>query len=382
MPASPARRAAHRVVVRTMEQGAYADRALEGEARGLDRRDRAFAMQLTYGTVQRRATLDHVVNAFVDREPPTVARAALHLGLYQLLFLGGVPDRAAVSESVELIKGHRAAGLVNAVLRRVVRDGFELPADDTPEGAAIRHSHPLWLVRQWWDWLGPDDTRALLAANNEPPEFAIRVNPLQADPEHLHLPDGPFDAASHADFQRGAFIVQSTASQLVSTVLDPQPGERVLDLCAAPGNKTTHLAALMGDRGTVVAYERHPGRAETLRKTCERMGATSVTVVCDDAANATGEFDRVLLDPPCSGLGTLQRNPDLRWRMTPDRIASLQVEQDRLLETARARVAPGGRLVYSVCTLSRAEERLDAPTARRTWPHRDGTDGFYIAADG
>jgi 16S rRNA (cytosine967-C5)-methyltransferase len=374
---------AHRVVVRTLEQGAYADRALEGEARGLSRRDRAFAQQLVYGTVQRRLTLDYVVDALVERPPPTVARAALHLGLYQLLFLDGVPDRAAVSESVELVKGHRAAGLVNAVLRRVARDGFELPGDETPEDASIRHSHPEWLVRMWWDWIGPEETRELLAADNRPAEFAVRVNPLvEPDPERLRLPDGPFDAASHADFRRGAFIVQSRASQLVSTIVDPQPGERVLDLCAAPGNKTTHLAALMGNEGEIVAYERHPGRAETLRRTCERMRATCVRVVCDDAANATGTFDRVLLDPPCSGLGTLQRNPDLRWRMTPERIQVLAAEQDRLLEAAERCVAPGGRLVYSVCTLSPAEERLDREKARRTWPHRDGTDGFYIAADG
>lgn len=383
MPASPARRAAHRVVLRTLAQGAYTDRALEGESRGLDRRDRAFAQQLAYGTVQRRSTLDHVIGAFVDREPPPEARAALQLGLYQLLFLDAIPDRAAVSESVELIKGHRASGMVNAVLRRVARDGVELPSDDTPAGAALRHAHPRWLVELWWDWIGPDETRALLEANNRPAEFATRVNTLvEPDPGRLRLPDGPFDAAAHADFARGAFVVQSTASQLVSTIVDPQPGERVLDLCAAPGNKTTHLAALMGDRGEIVAYERHAGRAAALERSCARMRATSVRVVCDDAGNARGTFDRVLLDPPCSGLGTLQRNPDLRWRVTPDAVAAVADEQRRLLDAARRCLRPSGRLVYSVCTLSPAEEHLDRASARRTWPHSDGTDGFYIAADG
>jgi 16S rRNA (cytosine967-C5)-methyltransferase len=369
--------------MRTMDQGAYADRALEGEGRGLDRRDRAFAQQLAYGAVQRRLTLDHVVDALVERAPPTATRAALHLGLYQLLFLDGVPDRAAVSESVELVKGDRTSGLVNAVLRRVIRDGVELPDDDTPAGAALRHSHPRWLVEMWWDWLGPEETRALLQANNRAAEFAVRVNPLvEPDAGRLRLPDGAFDAASHADFSRGAFIVQSSASQLVSTIVDPQPGERVLDLCAAPGNKTTHLAALMGDRGEIVAYERHAGRARALERTCARMRATCVRVVCDDAANAHGSFDRVLLDPPCSGLGTLQRNPDLRWRVTPESVASVAADQNLLLEAAQGCLRPGGRLVYSVCTLSPTEERLDAASSRRTWPHRDGTDGFYIAADG
>src|SRR5436305_10050840 len=236
---SPARQAAFRVVRRVLEQGAYADRAFEGEARRLEGRDRAFAQQLAFGTVQRRGTLDHIAAAYVEREPPDVARAALHLGLYQLLFLDGVADHAAVGESVQLLKGHRAAGMVNAVLRRVARDGFELPGDETPEGAALRHSHPRWIVDLWWDWLGPEDTRALLAAGNRAPERATR------------------EANGHV-------IHQSSASQLVGTLVDPRPGERVLDLCAAPGNKTTHLAALMGNEGEVVAYERPPGRAQAL----------------------------------------------------------------------------------------------------------------------
>jgi 16S rRNA (cytosine967-C5)-methyltransferase len=356
---SAARQAAFRVVRRVNEQGAYADRALEGEARGLDARDRAFAQQLAFGTVQRRAALDHVIAAHVEREPPPEARAALQLGLYQLLFLDGVPAHAAVGESVELIRGHRAAGMVNAVLRRVARDGFELPSDETPAGAAIAHSHPRWIVDLWWEWIGPDETRALLAADNRPAERAQRTAP------------------------NGAAVIQSSASQLVSRIVDPQPGERVLDLCAAPGNKTTHLAALMEDRGEVVAYERHAGRAAALERRAHQLGGSIVTVVQADAAEATGAFDRVLLDPPCSGLGTLARNPDLRWRMTPERVAGLVAEQERLLAAARACVRPGGRLVYSVCTLNPAEERLSDGRVTRTWPHRDGTDGFYIvAADG
>ncbi|MDX6664466.1 MAG: rRNA (cytosine967-C5)-methyltransferase [Solirubrobacteraceae bacterium] len=352
---SLARQVAFRVVRRVLEQGAYADRALEGEGRRLDTRDRAFAQQLVFGTVQRQSTLDHIVDAYVEREPPDVARAALHLGIYQLLFLDGVADHAAVGETVELLKGHRAAGMVNAVLRKVARDGFELPADDTPAGAALHHAHPRWLVDLWWDWLGPDETRALLAADNRPAERGTRESP------------------------NGDVVFQSSASQLVSVLVDPQPGERVLDLCAAPGGKTTHLAALMENRGEVVAYERHGGRATALEARCRQHGADIVKVVNDDAVNATGTFDRVLLDPPCSGLGTLSRNPDLRWRMTPQRIAALVPEQDRLLEVARARVAPGGRLVYSVCTLNPAEDRLETEDLRRTWPHRDATDGFSIA---
>jgi 16S rRNA (cytosine967-C5)-methyltransferase len=170
----------------------------------------------------------------------------------------------------------------------------------------------------------------------------------------------------------------------VARTVDPQPGERVLDLCAAPGGKTTHLAALMGDRGEVVAVERHPGRARALRATAERMRAGSVRVVVGDAREFAGDggFDRVLLDPPCSGLGTLRSHPDLRWHVSPRTVVALAAEQDAMLAAARRARRPGGVLVYSVCTISPAEERLVADDAIRTFPHKDGTDGFYIARDG
>jgi 16S rRNA (cytosine967-C5)-methyltransferase len=390
---SPARRAAHAVVLRTLAGGAYADRALHGEARGLDARDRALAKQLAFGTIQRRLTLDHVIAAHVDRKLEPQVRAALQLGLYQLMFLDGVAAHAAIGEAVELAKpspGHR---LVNAVLRRVQREGVELPADDDPAGAVLRHSHPRWLVDLWWEWLGADETRALLAADNEPAELALRVNPLvdfdlddvpgRRDGEAIVV-DGPFDALAHPGYAAGAFTPQSRASQHVATTLAPAPGERVLDLCAAPGGKTTHLAALMEGRGEVVAVERHPGRARALRATCERLRATNVSVVTADAKTFDGErrFDRVLLDPPCSGLGTLRSHPDLRWRAGPEGIGRMAAEQDALLASARRALAPGGTLVYSVCTLSPREERLVTEAVQRTFPHRDGTDGFYIARDG
>ncbi len=390
---SPARRAAHAVVLRTLTQGAFADRALHGEARGLEARDRSLAKQLAFGTVQRRLTLDHVIDAHVDRELEPRVRAALQLGLFQLLFLDGVAPHAAIGEAVELAKpspGHR---LVNAVLRRVQREGVELPSDATPEGAAIRHSHPLWLVELWWDWLGPQDTRALLAADNEPAELALRVNALvdydlddvpgRREDEAIVV-EGPLDALGHPGYAAGAFTPQSRASQLVSRIVDPAPGERVLDLCAAPGGKTTHLAALMEGRGEVVAVERHPQRARALEATARRLRAANVTVVTADAKafDGDGSFDRVLLDAPCSGLGTLRSHPDLRWRASPEQIERLAVEQDALLASARRALAPAGRLVYSVCTLSPREERLVTDAVQRTLPHVAGTDGFYIARDG
>jgi 16S rRNA (cytosine967-C5)-methyltransferase len=390
VPASPARRAALNVLRRVNEQGAYADRALHGESKELDARDRALAKRLAFGTVQRRATLDWIVARHVDRKLEPQVRAALQLGLYQLLYTD-VPQHAAVAESVELAKPSPGAKLVNAVLRKVLREGVELPADDNPKGAAIHHSHPEWLTLLWWDWLGADETRALLAADNEPTELALRINPLAGVDVDLEgrreddalVVEGALDVLAHPLYAAGAITPQSRASQLVARAVDPQPGERILDLCAAPGGKTTHLAALMGDQGEIVAVERHPQRAQALMAQAQRLHAGSIRVQVADAKDVTpellgGAFDRVLVDPPCSGLGTLSSHPDLRWHASPESIEELRIEQEAIVAAARGALAPGGRLVYSTCTLSPREEIVDG-TVVRTLPHRDRTDGFYIA---
>ena len=367
-------------------------------------------MQLAFGTVQRRLTLDHLIEQLArpvaDLDAPTLA--ALRLGLYQLAFLDGLAPHAVVGESVELAKRSGGGGhtLVNAVLRRAARELPPLPADDTPAGAAIAHSYPPWLVELWWERFGAGEARALLRAGNEPAELALRANslvttrddlaaalPVPTAPAGDELPEGlvvegRFDAHAHELWRRGAYVAQSRASMLVARALDPQPGERVLDLCAAPGGKTTHLAALMGNEGEIVAVERHAGRAGALRRTCERVRATNVAVTVGDAARfEAGEpFDRVLVDPPCSGLGTLQGHPDLRWRSSPAAIERLAGTQRAILRAAVAALRPGGTLVYSTCTLSPRENEEQAAGAglrveseRLVLPHRDRTDGFYIA---
>ena len=412
MPATgvtPARRVAFAVVRRVFEQGAYADRALHGEGRDLDARERALAMQLAFGTVQRRLTLDHLIEQLARPVAELDARtlAALRLGLYQLAFLDGVAAHAVVGESVELAKGSSGGHkLVNAVLRRAARELPALPADDTPVGAAIAHSYPPWLVELWWERFGAETTRALLRAGNERGELALRANALVTTSDELaaalpvptrpagdELPEGlvvegAFDAHAHELWRQGAYAAQSRASMLVARALDPQPGERVLDLCAAPGGKTTHLAALMGGAGEIVAVERHAGRASALRRTCERLRATTVDVVVADAARFTPAepFDRVLVDPPCSGLGTLQGHPDLRWRSSPEAIERLAATQRAILHAGVAALRPGGTLVYSTCTLSPRENEeqvaaagLRVESERLVLPHRDRTDGFYIA---
>lgn len=409
-----ARQAAYTVLRRVFEQGAYADRALRAAAEPLDTRERAFATQLAYGTVQRAGTLDHVAAHYARRpaarlDPPVLA--ALRLGLFQLLFLDGVADHAAVAESVELAKrdARPASGLVNAVLRKAAAGGRDLLAslpDETPAQAATRHSVPPWLAELWFAAYGAQEARALLAACNEPAEHALRANTLVTTPdelvERLGVPahrgpdppdavvlDAPLDAHGSPLFRAGALLPQSRASQLVAHALDPRPGERVLDLCAAPGGKTTHLAALMGDEGTITAVERNADRADGLARTAKRMRATIVRVEVGDAADfQTSEpYDRVLVDPPCSGLGTLSSRPDLRWRASPERIERLVAEQAAILRAAAAATKPGGRLVYSTCTLSpRENERqlaaldgFELRSTRTTLPHRDRTDGFFIA---
>jgi 16S rRNA (cytosine967-C5)-methyltransferase len=440
-PVSPARRVAAAVLRRVERDGAYADRALAAEATraGLDPRERAFATRLAYGAVQRRRTLDHVIAAYAGRpvdQLDTPVRDALRLGVLQLLVLDGVAPHAAVDQSVELAKAAGGGGykLVNAVLRRAAREGPALLAtldDATPAGAALRHSVPDWLAELWWEALGPDDARALLARVNEPAESAFRVNALVADPdavreelaergiatraapsvpavepspaasrsaEPIALPEGlvadtSFDASGDPLWQAGALVAQSRAAMTAARLLAPEPGLRVLDLCAAPGGKATHLAALVGPRGEVVAVERNPRRAAQLRRTCERLRAANVSVVTADAAEPRGDgpFDAVLVDPPCSGLGTLQGNPDLRWRARPEAIEELAELQLRILSAGAAALRLGGAIVYATCTISpRENERVieaflaahDGFVRERELlllPHRDGSDGFFLA---
>jgi 16S rRNA (cytosine967-C5)-methyltransferase len=418
MPAK-ARVCAYAVLRRVFEDGAYADRALHGEAKQLDPRDRALAMRLVYGAVQRKGTLDYLIERLADRPAQRLdARllAALRLGLYELLYLSGAPDHAVVADGVELAKGGARGGhgLVNAVLRRGAREGPALLAqlsDETPEQAAIKHSHPEWIARLWWEELGASEARALMACDNEPGEVALRVNTLFTDTKTLagELPvpthtdpdlaealvlEGPFDAHDSPAWRAGAFLAQSRGAMRVSRVLDPQPGERVLDLCAAPGGKSTHLAALMGGEGEVVAVERNARRAGMLTRTAQRLHVPNIHVEVTDATVKRPEeavFDRVLVDPPCSGLGTLQARADLRWRVTPKDVSEMIPIQAAILAAGAGAVRPGGVLVYSTCTISPTENELqiaaflDAhPDFSRddfmmTLPHRDHTAGFFIA---
>ncbi len=414
----------------TFEDGAHTERAFRAAAdeAGLVGRERAQAQRLAYGAVQRRGTIDAGLERLVERhlrDLDSPVLAALRLGAYELLFADATPDHAAVDQAVELAKRARAAhaaGLVNAVLRRASRERAELldallGDDSTPEAAAIAHSAPLWLAQMWWRELGPDDARSLLAACNEPPESAYRVNTLRTDPEsvleRLHAAGvsasgAPFPGRAWEKFdglnfpltaaemivvegqtgdlvpglvEAGELTPQSRGSAAAVEVLDPQPGEHVLDLCAGPGIKTGQIAARMGDRGEVFSVESDPRRAEEVVEQVRRLGLRSVSVIEADATQpGMVGFDRVLLDAPCSDLGALASRPDARWRKSPATIERLVEVQTKLLERARAALRPGGTLVYSTCTISERENALlgDAEYSVQLRPDRDRTTGFFI----
>lgn len=448
---SPTRALAFATLRATFEEGAFTERAFRAEADrlGLSGRDRAQAQRLAYGAVQRRGTSDVAIERLAGRstkllDPPVLA--ALRLGLYELLFADATPDHAAVDQAVELTKAGGAAhasGLVNAVLRRAGRERAELTAallgdDSTPAAAAVADSAPPWLAEMWWQELGPEAARAALAACNERAEVAMRVNALRTDREamlarlaeagvEVQAPDAAWPLAAPEEIviagrtgsavpeaiRAGELTPQSRGSAAVVDVLGPQEGEHILDLCAGPGIKTGQIAERMKNRGEVISVELDPDRAAEVAAQAQRLDLRCVTVIEADATEATfpSNFDRVLLDAPCSDLGTLASRPDARWRKSPRTIERLTEVQDALLRNAAAMLRPGGALVYSTCTISRRENEdriaallrateagdapplelddlgalapdLASPAESRTLqlrPDRDHTTGFFIA---
>jgi len=444
------RRAAYEVLRRTFDDGAFTDRAFTVAAArlGLTGRELARARRLAYGSVQRRGTADHLISVLSRRRRKldSFALAALRLGLFELLYSKRPDEHAAVDQAVGLARAgarrdrvprgraEAGTGFVNALLRRAAGEREQLLAgldDSSPDAAALAHSYPQWMARMWWEELGPEEARLLMAAMNEPRETALRVNTLRAqapalaaelredgvevsgpgsgsllDPSACLVVGEATDAVG-ARIATGELVPQSRGSQAVLGVLDPRPGERVLDLCAGPGIKTTGIAARIGDRGEIVSVESDPRRAEELRELCARAGVRSVRVTVGDAAEADlgSGYDRILLDPPCSDLGTLASRPDARWRKSPDTVARLAALQRRLLVRAARALAPAGSLVYSTCTISaRENERVVAeatgyaevelddlgathprlrsrrdPRCLQLLPQRDRTTGFFIA---
>jgi 16S rRNA (cytosine967-C5)-methyltransferase len=397
MEVAPARKAAYEVLLRVAEEGAYADRALRTASEGLDDRDRALARQLAFGSVQRQRTLDHAIQTLGKRpvrklDPPVLA--ALRLGTYQLGYLGGVPRYAAVNESVELVRRarlERAVPFTNAVLRRV-SEGIAPLLAGLPEGP-LKHSYPDWVWDVWRRDLGEEGAIALMRAQNEPPETVVRLVRGEIEGEPTDIPGAwRVDRVDDQALAEGRIWPQSRGSQLAGLCVGSQVGDRVLDLCAAPGGKATMLA------GDVVAVEVNEARARELEENVRTLGAANVRVVQADGLAlppALTDFDRTLVDAPCSGLGVLAARPDLRWRSAP--LPELQLG---LLRAAAERTRAGGTIVYSVCTVNadEAEGVIDAsgleiepiegwaqfrhpsrPEFLQTLPHVHGTSGFFVA---
>jgi 16S rRNA (cytosine967-C5)-methyltransferase len=437
---SPARRAAFEILRRVDGEGAFAAPLLANLPAGLSTEDRALCYELTLGVLRRQFWLDRALEHFSGRKAAKLdapVRLALRVGLFQLRFLERVPAHAAVNESVNFAHAsglRSAAPLINAVLRRATREPDFDPAagvEDPLERVAVETSHPPWLIRRWAAAFGPDQAAAFAAANNDPAPASFRLNPLKTEGDSVVeemragglavVPSGVApggwrveggagaSAALRALAAEGLIYMQDEASQLVAHVLGARPGERVLDACAAPGSKTTHIAALAGGRALVAAGELYEHRLRVVVETCERLGARGVTHFALNAEAglpfAEGAFDRVLVDAPCTGTGTLRHNPEIRWRLARESFRELPEAQGRILSEAARVLRAGGRLVYSTCSVEREEneevvaaflrsrpdfrqvEAAPAPAAlllptgaARTWPQRDDVDGFYVAA--
>ncbi len=395
-----------------------------------DERDRKLASEIATGTLRWQAALDHLVQVYAGRPASKLDRevlAILRLGIFQLLHLDRVPASAVVDDAVKLAKRAKkrsAAGFINALLRRVSRERKQLPLPPLPPDrsdraavlpyVAITLSHPEWLVARWLDRYGADATIAWAEFDNEHAPLTLRVNTLRTSREDLarQLADEGVETerTAHAPYglivrsgnplltplaHRGLFVVQDEASQMIGAFVGARPGEQVLDTCASPGGKTTQMASDMEDRGVIVAVDVRPRRVELLARTVAESASRIVRIVRADVLRPLpldAVFDAVLVDAPCSGLGTVRRDPDIKWRRTPDDLPILAERQRRMIENAAEGVRSGGRLIYSTCSSEPDENEAvveaflaDHPRfARngadlRTLPFRDGLEAFFAA---
>jgi 16S rRNA (cytosine967-C5)-methyltransferase len=434
---SPARRTAFEILRRVESEGAYASLLLAALDIRLRDDDRGLCHELVLGVLRRQLWLDRTLEHFANRRMEKVdlaVRLALRLGLYQLRFLSRIPASAAVNESVNLVRAaglKSAASFANAVLRRATREPDYDPVrsvSDPLDRIAIENSHPRWLIERWIKSWGVAETEALARANNDAAPVAFRLTTKTIEIEQSRAvmatmvtagielwaseiaPDSWRVTGNKSPLLRelaleGQIYFQDEASQLVAHLLGAQPGELVLDACAAPGSKTTHIAALM-PRAAIIATERHEHRIKVLREAAAAQGAKSIHLAVADAAGnlpfGKGSFDRVLVDAPCSGTGTLRRNPEIRWRLNETDIVELAEKQKRILSNAAELTRAGGTLLYSTCSMEPEEnedvasdflsthsdfEQIIPETAAtlftnagalRTWPHLHDADGFFM----
>lgn len=403
---SNARQLALKILLKIDRKNSYTDVALNRALNqsNLSSSDRSLCTELVYGIIRHQRTLDSLIDQLgkkkAQQQPPNLRRI-LHIGLYQLRYLDHIPPSAAVNTSVDLAKENklqRLSGVVNGILRQYIRttqgnhDPLILP-NDTLKKLAIQYSFPDWIIETWLQKWGEETTEKMCHWFNQSPNIDIRVNPLKTNLETLQTqltsagvnvtPLGRFPCALRLKgkigtiptlpgFSQGHWTVQDTSAQLVSYFLDPQPGETIIDACAAPGGKTTHIAELMGDQGTIFACDRTPSRLKKVQENSQRLELNCIETVVGDSRylqQFINKGDRVLVDVPCSGLGTLHRHPDIRWRQTPENIRELTSLQLEILNQAAQWVKPQGTLVYSTCTLNPPENQEIIQTFLSTHSH-------------
>ena len=440
-----ARAIAMHTLMQVARRGSFPDVLLDiyfKEHPKLDSRDRALVTELVYGVLRWQGRLDWIIDQEIKIKPDKVdlpVRLILRLAAYQLLFLNRIPAAAAVNQAVELTKASQpkhVVRFVNGVLRTISRKS-RLLKEAEPEGSfeqrlAILYSYPVWLVQRWLTHLGNEETESFCQACNEIPPTTVRVNTLKITvaamaaafkkldfyvesgkfvPEALHLRAIRTDLSSLAQYERGEFQVQDEASQLVAHLLQPQSGERILDACAGLGAKTTHLAQLMENQGKIIALDNQGWKLSRLMENAQRLEFSCIEPVEMDVLELepSGEefsFDRILLDAPCTGLGVIRRNPDIKWKVKPKDFRRLHLVQKQMLEKLAPLLKVGGILLYATCTVSKEENEetvqgflaehpdyqpesarpylppgiegvVNRIGAVQTWPHKHGTDGFF-----
>ena len=420
-----ARAAAVKVVFEVNERGAYSNVALAKILRteNFSDIDRRFCTELVYGTVKAGDSIDWIISKYINRPlkkiDPKVA-AVLRVGIYQIFFLDRVPSSAAVNESVEIAKkiSIGSSKFVNAVLRSAVREPEKatFPTDNTAKAIALSMFHPQWLVECWIEQFGIEQTKAICLADNKEPPLVLRVNTLRtsraelmeslknqnitAHPstlteEGIVIDSGAGSLDSLEILQRGLCQVQDESSMLVARELNPQPDEFIIDCCAAPGGKTTHIAELMRNSGHIVAVDIHEHKIKQIKSNTDRLGIKIIEALLLDArkigSKFAGKADKILVDAPCSGLGVLRRKADLRWKKTPAELKELPALQSDILNSAAQALKSGGTLIYSTCTIEKSENEgvvnnfvdthsnFKLEKMKTLMPHIDGTDGFFIA---
>jgi 16S rRNA (cytosine967-C5)-methyltransferase len=427
-----------KILNRVERTDSYLDKVLDAELRlgELNDLDKGLLTELVHGVLRWQNKLDWVLNGFSHgnfAKSEINVKNTLRVALYQILFLDRVPHSAAVNEGVEFIKrirGDKPAGLVNAVLRNIIRniDGIRYPdpGEDEVQYLTVFLSHPHWMVKRWLPRYGREETERLMLANNERPGMALRINRLKIDPadfkrrlDENHIVYSASQYLGHFVrvktlsgigqmdlFRDGLFTIQDESAALPCQLLDPQPGQRVIDLCAAPGGKTTNVAEMMNNEGEIIALDKYEAKLNLIVSACERLGLRIVKLRAADASQFDDPpADRVLLDAPCSGLGTLAKKPDIKWKRDLSDITRLNVTQRALLENGARLVKPGGALVYSTCTIEPEENEgiiaqfleqhpefhvdpadrfvhKDLVTPQgyvATFPHRHSMDGSFAA---